>query len=260
MSVNPKSTISMKKYASISAFAASLLIILALSACKPDPVPVDPVQGTFQLAFAVKWGANDLSLSQKYMAPDGRNYQIDVLKFFISRLQLLTPSDSVVNVKDVALVDLYRANSNVISGAVPKGSYTGMRFNLGLDYDLNHSDQTSYPTTHPLSTTTGMYWTWASRYVFTMIEGRADTTGGHPEEIFLYHSGADSLVRPMEFRNLNIVLGENETKTQTLTLDMQKVFFGVNDTIDITVDPDTHTLDKPALASRITRQIVRAIQ
>ena len=260
MNVNPKSSSFMKKYTSISALAASLLMILAFAACKPDPVPVDPVQGTFQLAFAVKWGANDLALSQKYMAPDGRNYQIDVLKFFISRLQLLTPSDSVVNIKDVALVDLYRANSNVISGAAPTGSYTGMRFNLGLDYDLNHSDQTSYPTSHPLSTTSGMYWTWASRYIFTMIEGRADTTSTDSLGVFLYHSGADSMVRPMEFRNLNIVLGENETKTQTLTLDMQKVFFGATDSIDVSADPITHTLDNPGLASRVIRLIEAAIQ
>jgi hypothetical protein len=243
-------------------FTAFLWMILAFAACKPDdPIPPDPQPGTFQLEFLVKWGNQNLALSQKYLAPDGRNYQIDVLKFFVSRLALLTPSDSVVNVDDVALVDLYRANSNIVSGSVPAGSYTGLRFNMGLDYDLNHSDQTSYPTDHPLSTTTGMYWTWATRYIFTMIEGRADTTGGHAtDDIFLYHSGADSLVRPMEFRNLNIVVGENETKKHSLTLDMQKVFWGANDTIDIVADPNTHTMDNPALASRVTRLLAAAFQ
>ncbi len=252
-------TSDMKKYG-FSLLSALLLTILLSASCKDDPDPIVAKNGQFELEFAVKWGANNLALSQRYPAPDGRSYQIDVLKFLVSRVALLTPSDSVVNVDDVALVNLDVANSNVVTGSVPVGSYTGLRFNLGLDYALNHSDQTSYPTDHPLSTTTGMYWTWASRYIFSMIEGRADTTVGSSTVIFAYHSGADSLVRPLEFRNLNIVLGENETKRHILTLDMQKVFWGANDTIDIDVDPDTHTMDKPVLASRVTNLIARAFQ
>jgi hypothetical protein len=238
-----------------------LAAVILFASCKPDPpIPPDPQPGTFQLEFAPTWGTNPLVLSQQYLAANLQNYQIDVLKFYVSRIALLTPSDSVVNVKDVALVDLYTPASKTISGSVPAGSYTGLRFNLGLDYALNHSNQSSYPTTHPLSTVTGMYWTWATQYIFSMIEGRTDTSGGNPDTIFIYHSGSDSLLRPLEFRNLNIVIGESGTQKHTISLDMQKVFWSAQDTIDVIADPSTHTTDNPGLASRVINQLARAMQ
>jgi hypothetical protein len=249
----------MKKHPSLI-LTALLMVSMFIASCGKDPVEPDPQSGTFELAFAVKWGTNDLIRSEKYAAPDGRNYQIDVLKFYISRLKLVTQNDSVVNLADVALFDLYKPASQVVASPAPVGNYKTLRFNLGLDYDLNHSDQTNYATTHPMSTTTGMYWTWATQYIFSMVEGRADTTGGQIEDIFLYHSGQDSLLRTMEFNNLNLSIVADGTKRHTLTVDLQKVFFGANDTIDVKVDPNTHTTDNPGLASRITNQLMHAIQ
>lgn len=241
-------------------FAALALVAIAFVACKDEPDPPVSEPGTFELAFDVRWGNTPLQRSQPYPAPDGRNYQVDVLKFYVSRLSLLTPSDSAVAVKDVALFDLYYPATQVVSGNVPAGSYTGLRFNLGLDYEQNHSNQASYPTDHPMSTTKGMFWTWFTQYIFTMAEGRADTTGGHNEDIWLYHCGQDSLLRPLEFTGLNVVVGEGETRRHTITLDMQKAFWGTQDTIDIVADPNTHTTDLPGLASRWTNQLVRAMQ
>lgn len=236
-----------------------LLTLLAIAACKPDPVTPTQQPGIFQLEFAMKWGANDLVLSQKYAGPDGRNYQIDALKFYISRIALLTPTDSVVNVKDVALVDMYRPDSKLIADSIPAGTYTGLRFNIGLDYALNHSNQSSYPTSHPLSTVTGMYWTWSTQYIFSKIEGKADTTGGNAETVFLYHIGTDSLLRAVEMRNLNLVIGASETKKQTLTFDLQQVFWSNQDTIDVNVDRTSQTVDNPSLAARVADQMKGAI-
>ena len=239
-----------------------LLVSLSFTACKPDPDPIPPASksGIFQLEFVVKWGASDLVLNQNYLGPDGRNYKIYTLKYYVSRLALLTPTDSVVNVKDIALVDMYYPSSQMIADSIPPGAYTGLRFNIGLDYDQNHSNPSSYAVAHPMSSTKGMYWTWSSQYIFSKLEGYADTTGGNPAINFLYHCGTDSLMRSLEFRNLNLVIGESETKKQTLVLDLQKLFWGVHDTIDVNVDPTSQTTNDPGLASRVVNLLAAAIR
>jgi hypothetical protein len=246
-----------KPLSSLLVFAMFLTLLTA--ACKDDPVTPDPIPATFQLEFAFKWGSQDLVRDQNYLAPDGRNYSIQLLKYYVSRLSLVKASSELVPVKEVALVDFDKPASKMISGSVEAGTYTGLRFSVGLDSIQNHSDQSSYAVDHPLSTTQGMYWTWATRYIFTSIEGRADTSNANVEDIFLYHCGSDSLRQDLVFTGLNIVLGEGETKKQVLTLDMQQVIFGMSDTIEVHIDPSTHTQDNPSLASRVIRNIKAAI-
>lgn len=248
----------MKKPLSSLLVLAMLLMLLA-SACKDDPVTPDPIPATFQLEFAMKWGSQDLVMDQSYLAPDGRYYSIQLLKYYVSRISLVKASSELVSVKEVALVDLEEAASKLISGSVDAGTYTGLRFSLGLDSAQNHSDPSDYAVDHPLSSTKDMYWTWATRYVFAKVEGKSDTTNGNGGNQFTYHCGADTLRQDLVFSGLNIVLGEGETEKHVLTLDMQAVIFGTSDTINVLVDPATHTQNNPGLASRVIRNMKAAI-
>lgn len=228
--------------------------------CKDDP-PVDPepTPANFAVNFAVKWGNNDLTLSQPYAGPDGRNYQIDALKYYVCELSLIKPDNSVEQVKDVSLVDLYKPDSKTVAGEIEPGSYTGIKFGIGLDATKNHTDPSSYAIDHAMSTTTGMFWTWFTQYIFAKVEGYADTTGGFADQTFLYHTGIDSLYREVEFTNMNIVVAEGESKSETITVDMQKLFFGDTDTIDVATEYITHTTDDVPLAIKVTDNFVKSI-
>lgn len=249
----------MKKLHILPIFALVLMLGLAMG-CKEDPpIEPDPTPATFAVNFAVKWGNNDLVLSQPYSGPDGRRYQIDALKYYVCELSLIKPDNSLEQVKDVALVDLYKPASQAISGEVAAGSYTGIKFGIGLDAGKNHTDPSSYPIEHAMSTTTGMFWTWFTQYIFAKVEGYADTTGGFADQMFLYHTGIDSLYRELEFTNMNIVIAEEESKSETLVLDMQKLFFGDTDTIHVATEFITHTTDDVPLAVKVTNNLVKAI-
>ena len=250
----------MKKLHLLPIFALLLTIGLAIG-CKDDP-PGDPgpTPANFAVNFAVKWGINDLALSQVHIGPDGRHYQIDALKYYVCELSLIKPDNSLEQVKDVALVDLHKPASKTISGDVAAGSYTGIRFGIGLDSAKNHTDPSSYPIEHAMSTTKGMFWTWFTQYIFAKIEGYADTTGGFAAQTFLYHTGIDSLYRELEFTNMNIVIAEGESKSEGLTVDMQKLIFGDTDTIVVATENFTHTTDDVPLAVKVTDNFVKAIR
>lgn len=108
------------------------------------------------------------------------------LRFYVSNVQLLTESGEAValdlvqddtwQAQNVALLDFEDAsgacngnpalNSQVI-GSVPEGSYTGVRFDLGVPQTLNHLDTTTAPS--PLNVTP-MWWNWRGGYKFLRVD------------------------------------------------------------------------------------------
>jgi len=73
-----------------------------------------------------------------------------------------------------------------ITGKVPAGTYTGLVFNIGVPFDLNHNDAATAPS--PLNLT-GLFWTWNDGYKFMRIDAVA--TGAGP---FLTHLGSTECV------------------------------------------------------------------
>ena len=73
-----------------------------------------------------------------------------------------------------------------ITGKVPAGTYTGLVFNIGVPFDLNHNDAATAPS--PLNLT-GLFWTWNDGYKFMRID--TVPTGAGP---FLTHLGSTGCV------------------------------------------------------------------
>jgi uncharacterized repeat protein (TIGR04052 family) len=127
-------------------------------------------------------------------------------RFYIYDVRLVNEAGEEVSVsltqggdfqyQDVALLDFEdnsgncqngtEATNQVITGTVPAGSYTGVRFGLGVPDNLNHTDFATQPAPLNLS---GMAWPWLSGRQFM----RADTqvvvsSGARP--VFFVHLGS----------------------------------------------------------------------
>lgn len=109
------------------------------------------------------------------------------LRFFISEAALLRADgtsipivldqDGVWQYKSLALVDLENAiggcrNGNSamhteVTGTVPEGAYVGLRFTLGVPFEMDHIDSTSAAS--PLNMT-AMQWNWQNGYKFLRAE------------------------------------------------------------------------------------------
>jgi len=109
------------------------------------------------------------------------------LRFFVTDVALLKTDGTVVPLvldqdgvwqyKSVALIDLEdgsggcrNGNSAVhkaISGTISAGNYTGLRFTMGVPFELDHGDTLAAPS--PLNMT-AMFWSWQSGYKFLRAE------------------------------------------------------------------------------------------
>ncbi|MBE9009214.1 metallo-mystery pair system four-Cys motif protein [Pseudanabaenaceae cyanobacterium LEGE 13415] len=73
-----------------------------------------------------------------------------------------------------------------VVGTVPKGNYKGLKFTLGIPFNLNHDDSALAPS--PLNLT-GLWWKWQFGYKFVRIDLQSpnaampkheETSGGFP--------------------------------------------------------------------------------
>jgi len=121
-------------------------------------------------------------------------------RFYLSGFKLITVGGDEVPLEldqsslwqyhDVAMIDFEtgpddgcgegnRVTNTVVTGSVPAGIYTGLQFDLGLPFDLNHGDASVAPA--PLNFS-AMFWTWNDGYKFF----RLDTLDGN----FRIHLGS----------------------------------------------------------------------
>lgn len=124
-------------------------------------------------------------------------------RFFVSDVSLLRDDGTAVPVtldqdgtwqyRNLALLDFEdgtgpcrngnAAMNTEIRGVAPKGNYVGVRFTLGVPFELNHGDPTLAPS--PLNITS-MFWVWKAGYRFLKIDM---ATSGQPDKRLEYAAG-----------------------------------------------------------------------
>lgn len=151
-----------------------------------------------ELRFAAVVGDKAFACGQSYehMGVTGSRITPSDMRFYISQVELLddrgqaTPlqldQDDLWQVENLALLDFedgtgpcHNGNPGLhtaITGTVPKGRYRGVRFTLGVPFDLNHADPTIAPS--PLNIS-AMFWAWQSGYKFVKIDM---ATSGQPQD------------------------------------------------------------------------------
>ncbi|MFN7984499.1 MAG: di-heme enzyme [Vicinamibacterales bacterium] len=122
------------------------------------------------------------------------------LKFYVSNVRLVSASGAEVPLRleqdgrwqqdDVALLDFEngtgacangsRDTRSVVSGTVPPGTYTGLRFTMGVPFEKNHRDPVTAGAPLNLSR---MFWVWNAGYKFLRFDY---TSSGQPRGAFVH--------------------------------------------------------------------------
>lgn len=120
-----------------------------------------------------------------------------------------------------ASISLGQNRNHAVVEGLEAGLYDKIRFRVGLEPGLNHSDAAKYPAGHPLNPeVNGLHWGWAGGYIFLALEGLW-RDGQGPWRGYSYHLANDPQLMTVE---LPVSLDLNGEKSLDLTLDLAGLF------------------------------------
>jgi len=147
-----------------------------------------------EIRFDARVGSEPARWGQTYVniGTANANMQFQDMRIYVSAVKLIDTRGREVPVRltpdgqwqsdQVALLDFENRTGNcngnpgtnmVVRGAVPKGAYNGLVFEIGVPQAVNHQDPTLAAA--PLNVT-GLTWPWRAGYKFTTID--LETSGG----------------------------------------------------------------------------------
>lgn len=180
-------------------------------------------------------------------------------RFYVHDVRLLTANNVEVPVQldedgtwqhaGVALLDFEdktgtcsagtTATNDHVTGQVPAGTYTGIRFRLGVPFALDHLDHGTQPA--PLNVD-ALFWVWQAGYKFLRIEGQAQNPASAlrmaTPNTFLIHIGStdcpsDDVMHPptgpCTHPNVpEVTLASFDPSTQTIVADLAQLVTDVD--------------------------------
>tara|TARA_R110002050_G_scaffold100008_2_gene207266 strand:- start:4713 stop:5510 length:798 start_codon:yes stop_codon:yes gene_type:complete len=221
----------------------ALALIFNTSCKEDDPVVTPPVENKnvqVNLNYDFNFGNQDFALNTEYTLDNGYKVRYSLATFYLSKpvimddaggMTALSPEYLIVR-PDVTMSDL---------GFIQEGHAHMFNFSIGVDSASNTENGSTgvQPTdfsdpNHPLGPQPeGMYWSWASGYIFVKIEGEVDFEGdGTYDQVFKYHLGTNEFRKDRSTMVHSDVLG-GETINMLLAIDYKAFFNGVDLTTEI---------------------------
>lgn len=168
-----------------------LFTAITISCNKDDNSDHSSSSGYVDFTVTNKVDSVDLQLGQMmYTTTEGNNYQIDLLKYYITNFTFIKGDGTEFNAGNYDLINSGDATSNDISlSGIPNGTYTGLRFYLGVDSARNND----LANIGDLDPSTGMFWPWNTGYIFFMAEGSFITSSGSVNSLRNHYGGQSAL-------------------------------------------------------------------
>lgn len=226
----------MKKYK----WAIALSALVLVSACKkdeetntePDPT-ADKVAVTLNYDF--NFGTEDFNLDQAYTLDSGGVVKFTLASYYLSKPTIMDDQDNATPLEPEYLI----VRPDVVSddlGFMDPGHAHLFNVSIGVDEATNTENGANgrQPTdfsdaNHPLAPQPeGMYWSWASGYIFVKIEGEVDYEGdGVYDNVFKYHLGTNPF-RKDRSTMIHSSVEKGQTLNLTMSIDYEKFLENVN--------------------------------
>lgn len=188
--------------------AISFLLALGFAGCGSGLV-----EENIDLAFEARVGSAPFACGQRYtnVGRTGTTLSPADLRFYVHDLRLVTSTGAEFPLhldatdhqgNGVALLDFEDGSGDcadsgtpsmnmAITGTAPTGTFTELRFRMGVPAERNHLDVAASQA--PLNINS-MYWGWLGGYKYLRFEGR---TTGQPDGFFFHLGATDCTGLPM---------------------------------------------------------------
>ena len=205
------------------------LCLSVVTSCEQRDDDDQQALGSVELNFKSVYGDAPLVMyADEYDYQEGMKIKLQLFQFFISNIRLIDEDGKESKeLLDVALVSFEDIQNTVAASegiavsldGIPAGNYQGIRMGIGVKESLNGTSPSDYQAGHPLS---GHYWSAASSYVFTKIEGNADLEGdGVFSEKLTFHVGGNGRYRDVDFMR-PITIGSDPAALE-FSVDLEQV-------------------------------------
>ena len=153
------------------------------------------------IEFAAVVGDEPFACGESYdgLGANSTSLTLSDLRFYVQDVAFITASgqevpmenvDSIWQLPNVALLDFEdgcgdlgnEGTNRMISGTLPFGDYTGIKFQMGVPFEDNHQNQPTAPVPLNLSS---MWWNWQGGYKFLRID-----SGNFSQNAWRMHLGS----------------------------------------------------------------------
>ncbi len=202
---------------------------------KPEPLPTPTVNidTTGSLNIDITNVVNNLPLTlstSSYTNANSDTFKIDLLKYYISNIQLITTSGyTYTESESYYLIDQSIPNSLQLTiKKIPRANYNAIRFLIGVDSARNNSGA----QTGALDVANTMFWTWSSGYIMAKLEGRSNQSGDVGKNITFHLGGFHGLYSSI--RKVQLVFPNTadvttiHTPTMNIKAEIAQWFFNPN--------------------------------
>jgi hypothetical protein len=191
------------------------IVLLGLSACQKQKRSAADVNIVFHHSISNQ----PLTIGPKsYVNAAGNQYSVDLLKYYLSHLILRNENGSEFALNNYMLIDASDpATCQELAIQVPNGTYTSLRFYLGIDSAKNYS----LAQGGDLDPMYGMFWSWNTGYIFFKHEGEFIKSNGNTAQI-LFHLGTDKAYTAVEVP-INLTV-EGSSKVLNINFDLGKMY------------------------------------
>jgi hypothetical protein len=188
---------------------------------QPEAGGMETEESPLALSFHHVFGDADLAPGRVYETMVGEQVTVDVLRYWVSNVVLVDDQETEHAIPAAYfLVEQTEAKTRTLIPlqGIPAGTYTQLRFAIGVDADHNHSLDLFEGE---LSTELDMHWDWNSGFIFLKLEGSTGQTADKAP--FFAHIGNDPVFQRLSFELDDLVVGEANA-TVNLRVDLKSAF------------------------------------
>lgn len=201
-----------------------------------------------KMMYDYKFGNDDFALDTYYSLDAGEKVKFSLASFYLSMPNFMDDEGNATPL-DPQYIIVRPGDMPTSFGEMEPGHVHMFNFSIGVDEATNTesgatgrqpSDFTD--AAHPLAPQPeGMYWSWASGYIFVKLEGEIDYDGDNQADTtFKYHLGVNDLRKDRsETFHSNMTAGEDFE--MEMTIDLKRVF----DNVDLNTEVLTMTMGGP---------------
>lgn len=220
----------------------AFIAISALTACKEktteEPAKVVAPTGNVDLQFSNEVDGQSIELGKlKYTNAAGNLYQVDLLKYYVTRVKLIKSDSTFFSFDNYNLINAADLSTCLIKGLnIPNGIYTRIEFNIGIPQDRNHTGAQD----GDLDPAKGMIWDWNTGYVFFKHEGKFKNTSNQTKSL-VFHFATDRAFTPVTIDLTSPLVINGVDKKVFLKFNLNKLYTTPSN-VDFNVDYDRQSI------------------